>query len=119
MQTLTPTRLESTNSTITSLKQFGSLMQIFKSNRDSLAKGARVVESQVKSYKVCRPKTDRILKPTLCTTCIHLEALGASKCMHVVHSVGFRVAYLIMDDWVLVNIRPIYAKSRFHQVGFH
>ena len=42
--------------------------------------------------KVCRPKTNRILKPTLCTTCIHLEAPNASKCMHVVHSVGFRVA---------------------------
>ena len=40
-------------------------------------------------YKVCRPKTSAILKPTLCTT------LGASKCMHVVHSVGFGIALVI------------------------
>ena len=43
-----------------------------------------------RSHKVCRPKTNSFLKPTLCTTCIHLEAPNASKCMHVVHSVGVR-----------------------------
>ena len=29
--------------------------------------------------KVSRPKTNNFLKPTLCTICIHLEALGASR----------------------------------------
>ena len=40
------------------------------------------------------------LSSSVCTTCIHLEAPNApdaSKCMHVVHSVGFRAAYLM---WV-------------------
>ena len=36
----------------------------------SLGLGVRV--------KVCRPKTNKILKPTECTTCIHLEAWGSS-----------------------------------------
>ena len=47
--------------------------------------------SSLKWYKVCRLKTNNIPKPTECTTCIQLETLGASKCMHVVHSVGYRI----------------------------
>ena len=35
------------------------------------------------------------LKPTLCTTCIHLEAPNASKSMHVVHSVGFMILLVL------------------------
>ena len=56
------------------------------------------------SYTVCRPKTKRIMKPTLCTTCIDLEALGASKCMHVVHSVGFRAAYLTSPTFLAMYV---------------
>ena len=32
---------------------------------------------------VIRPKINNFLKATLCTTCIHLKVLGASKCMHI------------------------------------
>ena len=49
------------------------------------------------SFMVSRPKTNIFLEPTLCTICIHLEALGASECMHVVHSVGFRTAYHMLE----------------------
>ena len=48
-------------------------------------------------YKVCRPK------PTLCTTCIHLEALGASKCVHVAHSVGFRMVLALGRHTLIVR----------------
>ena len=43
------------------------------------------------------------LKPTLCTTCIHLEAPNASKCMHVVHSVGLRIL-LVLERHILYGI---------------
>ena len=58
---------------------------------------------QMRCYKVCRPKTNTILKPTLCTTCIHLKALGAFKCMHVVHSVGFRIV-LVLGRHTLLEV---------------
>ena len=44
------------------------------------------------STKVCRPKTNAILQTN---TMYYMHTLGASKCMHVVHSVGFRFALVL------------------------
>ena len=68
---------------------------------------------------VSRPKTNNFLKPTLCTTCIHLVALGASKCMHVVHSVGFRAAYLngALAYFLCIGDVPMNESGIFHRNG--
>ena len=42
-------------------------------------------EGSFRAYKVCRPKINSFLNPTLCTTCIHLE-VGSSRAAY--HSVG-------------------------------
>ena len=44
-------------------------------------------------YKVKPPKTNTHRKTN---TMYHMHTLGASKCMHVVHSVGFGEFYLIL-----------------------
>ena len=49
-----------------------------------------IVGKKLELFKVTCPKINSFLKPTLCSTCIHLEALGAFECIHVVHRVGFR-----------------------------
>ena len=64
-----------------------------------------------KQNKASRPKTNNFLKPTLCTTCIHLE--GASKCRHVIHSVGFRAVYHITR----VATPSPYCLSRVYQLS--
>ena len=41
--------------------------------------------TQLNNNKVCRPKTNAILKPTLCTTCIHLEAPNYNQSLDSLH----------------------------------
>ena len=68
------------------------------------------------TIKVCHPKTNNFLKPTLCTTCIHLETPNASKCMHVVHSVGFRILLVLgrhtlvlsYNDPITISVYTLY-----------
>ena len=50
-----------------------------------------------KTTKVCRPKTNVVLKPTLCTICIHSEAPNV--CMsYIVLVLGRHTLYMLREE---------------------